>query len=113
MNTHAISFGLALVLATLASASALAQGAAPVGNPNAAHDKIAMCVGCHGIADYKASFPMVYRVPKLGGQNAQYIVTALTEYQKGERKHPTMDGVAASLSPQDMADIAAYYSQQK
>jgi cytochrome c553 len=113
MNTHAIRFGLALAVGALTSGSAFGQGAAPVGNPSAAHDKIAMCVGCHGIADYKASFPMVYRVPKLGGQNPQYIISALTEYQKGERKHPTMDGVAASLSPQDMADIAAYYSQQK
>jgi cytochrome c553 len=113
MNKHAISLCLALAASALAPHSVLAQSAAPVGNASAAHDKIAMCVGCHGIADYKASFPMVYRVPKLGGQNPQYIMTALAEYQKGERKHPTMDGVAASLSLQDMADIAAYYSQQK
>ncbi len=114
MKKYAISLGLALALSAGASTQANAQAAtAVVGDAKAAHDKIAMCVGCHGIADYKASFPMVYRVPKLGGQNAQYIITALQEYQKGERRHPTMGGIATSLSPQDMADIAAYYSNQK
>lgn len=71
--------------------------------------KIAMCIGCHGIRGYQASFPEVYRVPKISGQTAAYIVSALTAYQKGERKHPTMKSIAASLTPKDMADIAAYY----
>jgi cytochrome c553 len=122
MINNALKFGLAGALCALLAGPVLAQTPAaapqapagpPVGNAEAAHDKIAMCVGCHGIADYKASFPMVFRVPKLGGQNAAYIVTALHEYQKGDRKHPTMDGIASNLSDQDMADIAAYYSQQK
>jgi len=96
-----------------AAPAAAAPNGPPVGSAEAAHDKIAMCVGCHGIADYKASFPIVFRVPKLGGQNAAYIVAALREYKKGDRRHPTMHGIATSLSDQDMADIAAYYSQQK
>jgi cytochrome c553 len=78
----------------------------------AGEKKAAMCIGCHGIPDYKASFPEVYRVPMIAGQNAKYIVSALTQYKKGDRKHPTMRGIAASLSDQDMADLAAFYSTE-
>ena len=74
--------------------------------------KIAMCVGCHGIPGYRASFPEVYRVPMIGGQNAKYLATALSEYAKGDRKHPTMRAIAGSLTDQDIANLAAYYSQQ-
>jgi cytochrome c553 len=69
-----------------------------------------MCVGCHGIAGYKTAFPEVYSVPKIGGQNRAYIVKALQAYKSGERTHPSMRGIAASLSDADMADLAAYYS---
>jgi cytochrome c553 len=115
MINTVLKTGVMALAAALLATSAIAQTppAPLVGNAEAAHDKIAMCVGCHGIADYKASFPIVFRVPMLGGQNPAYIVNALHEYQKGERKHPTMHGIAASLSDQDMADIAAYYSEQK
>ena len=119
MINRALNFGLAALFFGLTGSVAVAQTPAPAaagplkGSAEAAHDKIAMCVGCHGIADYKASFPIVFRVPKLGGQDAAYIVNALHEYQKGDRHHPTMNGIAASLSDQDMADIAAYYSEQK
>ncbi|GAC1406261.1 MAG: cytochrome c [Burkholderiaceae bacterium] len=89
----------------------VANAAEPVGNPKAA--QVAMCVGCHGIPGYKASFPEVYQVPMLGGQSAKYIENALKEYRKGDRKHPSMRGIAGSLSDQDMANLAAYYSQQK
>jgi len=71
-----------------------------------------MCIGCHGIVGYQASFPEIYKVPMISGQNAKYIVSALTAYKKGERKHPTMRGIAASLSDQDMADLAAFYAAQ-
>lgn len=98
-----------LALAGLASA---AQAADVVGNPKAAPAKIEMCIGCHGIRDYKASFPEVYRVPMIGGQSAKYIESALHAYKKGDRKHPSMHGIAMSLSDQDIADVAAYYSQQ-
>lgn len=73
--------------------------------------KVAMCQGCHGIVGWRTAFPEVYRVPKLSGQNAPYIVAALKEYKNGNRGHPTMKAVAASLSDADMADVAAYYSQ--
>ena len=72
----------------------------------------AMCIGCHGIPGYQASFPEVHKVPMIAGQSAKYIVAALTAYQKGERKHPTMRSIAASLSEQDMAGLAAFYEQQ-
>ena len=100
-----------LALSSLAAGSSLAIAADLVGNPKAA--QVAMCIGCHGIPGYKASFPEVYQVPMLGGQSAKYIENALKAYQKGERKHPSMRGIAGSLSDQDMANLAAYYSQQK
>jgi cytochrome c553 len=81
------------------------------GNAKAGEAKIDMCIGCHGIKGYQASFPEVYRVPMISGQNAKYIVASLNAYQKGERKHPTMRGISASLSEQDMADLGAYYEQ--
>jgi cytochrome c553 len=100
---------IAYLLACAALAGAVAASHAAEGNPEAAKGKISMCAGCHGIPGYHTAFPEVYRVPKLGGQHPAYIVKALTAYKNGERSHPTMTGIAASLSEQDMADIAAYY----
>ena len=68
-----------------------------------------MCIGCHGINGYQASFPEVHKVPMISGQSAKYIVAALTAYKNGDRKHPTMRGIADTLTDQDMTDIAAYY----
>ena len=99
----------ALAVASVTAFSAHAQEIK--GDAKAAEQKIAMCIGCHGIKGYQASFPEVYRVPMISGQNAKYIASALTAYQKGERKHPTMRGIATSLSEQDIADMAAYYEQ--
>ncbi|MEY2769605.1 MAG: Cytochrome c4 precursor [Pseudomonadota bacterium] len=99
----------ALVVACVTLASAQAQETK--GDAKAAESKIAMCIGCHGIPGYQASFPEVYRVPKISGQNAKYIVAALNAYKKGERKHPSMRGISESLTDQDMADVAAYYEQ--
>ncbi|CUI09655.1 cytochrome c [Massilia sp. P8910] len=96
-----------LVLACVANVSAAAD---IVGNAKAA--KVEQCIGCHGIAGYKATFPEVYPVPMIGGQSAKYIENALNAYKKGERKHPSMRGIAGSMSDQDIADAAAYYSQQ-
>ena len=99
----------ALAVASVTAISAHAQEIK--GDAKAAEQKIAMCIGCHGIKGYQASFPEVYRVPMISGQNAKYIVASLKAYQKGERKHPTMRGISASLSEQDMADLGAYYEQ--
>lgn len=79
------------------------------GDAKAGETKVAMCIGCHGIPGYQASFPEVYRVPMISGQNAKYIASALTAYQKGERKHPSMRAIAVSLSEQDIVDMAAFY----
>ena len=92
-------------------AASAAPAAAPAGDPLKGSQKVAMCQGCHGIVGWRTAFPEVYRVPKLGGQNAAYVVAALKEYKAGNRGHPTMRAIAASLSDADMADIAAYYSQ--
>jgi cytochrome c553 len=73
--------------------------------------KVQMCIGCHGIVGYQADFPQVYKVPKIAGQDAKYIASALTAYRSGDRKFPTMRSVASALSDQDIADIAAYYAQ--
>lgn len=91
----------------------VASAADVVGNAKAAEKKVAMCIGCHGIPGYKATFPEVYQVPKLGGQSAKYLENALLAYKKGDRTHPSMDGIARGLSDQDIADLAAYYAQQK
>lgn len=93
-----------------AAVPALAQQPAPVGDPKEAQKKIAMCEGCHGIPGYKTAYPQVYRVPMLGGQQAAYIASALHAYKAGQRSHPSMRGIAASLSDKDIADLAAYYS---
>jgi len=100
-----------IALVTFAAALAMSPSASAQ-DAKAGEKKAQMCIGCHGIPDYKASFPEVYRVPMIAGQNAKYIVSALTQYKKGDRKHPTMRGVATSLSDQDMADLAAFYSTE-
>jgi cytochrome c553 len=95
------------LLAIAAPFAASAQG-----NAEAARNKISMCVGCHEIPGYKASFPSVYPVPMIAGQSAKYIEASLVAYRKGERSHPTMRAIAGSLSDQDIADLAAYYGSK-
>jgi cytochrome c553 len=73
----------------------------------------AMCIGCHGIPGYKTAFPDVYHVPKIAGQQPGYIVNALKAYKSGERSHPSMRGIAASLSDEDMKKLADYYGGAK
>jgi cytochrome c553 len=99
-------------LIVLAGLAQVATAADIVGNAKAASAKVEMCIGCHGIPGYKATFPEVFPVPMIGGQSAKYIENALNGYKKGDRKHPSMRGIATSLSDQDIADVAAYYSQQ-
>lgn len=93
------------------AAAALALLAAPsgmaAGNPDAGRVKANTCMGCHGIPAYTNAYP-TYRVPKLGGQSADYLAAALKAYKSGERPHKTMQAQAVSLSDQDIEDIAAY-----
>jgi len=104
-----IAFTLLLVLTATFTA---AQAQEIKGDAKAGEKKNAMCIGCHAIPGYHASFPEVYKVPMISGQHAKYIVAALDAYRKGDRKHPTMKAIAGSLSDQDIADLAAFYSQQ-
>lgn len=101
---------VAVATFSVAAVSAHAQGA--TGNVEAGKKKAEMCIGCHGIPGYQNSFPEIHKVPMISGQSGPYIVAALTAYKSGERKHPTMRGIAGSLSEQDMADLGAFYASQ-
>jgi cytochrome c553 len=93
----------AVILGVMVTATAHAEG-----DVDAGRYKAQTCLGCHGIDAYGNVYP-TYHVPKLGGQHAEYIVSALQAYKDGKRKHPTMRAQAASLSIEDMQDIAAYF----
>lgn len=98
-----------------ASAPAAAPAAAApsaVGDAETGRTLAYTCQGCHGITGYKNAYPS-YRVPKIGGQSAQYLAQALTEYREGKRKHPTMQAQSMSFSTQEIADLAAYLSTLK
>ena len=97
--------------AVLLLALAAMAPAAQAQDASAGEKKAAMCIGCHGIPGYQASFPQVHRVPMISGQGAKYIANSLAAYKSGERRHPSMRGVAWSLSEKDMADLGAYYEK--
>lgn len=88
---------------------AAAAGHARSGDAAAGAVKASQCAGCHGIPGWRNAYP-AYRVPKLGGQHAEYLVAALQAYKSGARAHPTMHAIAAGLSDRDMADLAAYFA---
>ena len=112
--------GSAFVVSAQSNApSSPAPGQAPAATPPAAatpgpqapvQAKVAMCIGCHGIPGYQATFPEVHKVPMIAGQNAKYIASALTAYAKGDRKHPTTAGTALPLGDKDMAETSEYYA---
>ncbi len=104
-------FALAVASVTAFTLTATPAQADDVkGDASAGAHKVAMCLGCHNIPGYQATFPEVYKVPKIAGQGEKYLVSALSAYRKDDRKHPTMKGIAASLSDQDIADVAAFYA---
>ncbi len=90
---------------TLAHSHAFAEG-----NAEAGKIKGYTCTGCHGIPGYNNIYP-TYKVPKIGGQNEEYIISALTAYKTGERTHSTMNLQAESLSDQDIRDIASWLAE--
>ncbi len=92
-----------------AAAMALATLAHAQGDAEAGRNKAFTCTGCHAAPGLRNAYPG-YTVPKIGGQHAEYIVIALKAYQSKERSHPTMQAHAATMSEQDMADIAAYFA---
>lgn len=97
-------FAIGSCSALLNLSTALAQGDIEAGKY-----AFATCSGCHAIPGYTNAYP-TYRVPRLGGQRAEYITSALTAYKAGERPHETMHANAANLSDEDMANIAAFVS---
>ena len=106
MNVKRLSGSLCVVLMLGLSNGVLAEGDTERGAFLAD-----TCTGCHGIEYYKNAYPTYY-VPKLGGQNAEYIVAALNGYKNEERTHPTMRSQAASMTQQDMEDIAAFFASK-
>ena len=95
-----------------AAAAPAPVAAVPVGNAQTGRTLAYTCQGCHGVTGYKNAYPS-FHVPRIGGQSAEYLTRALTEYKKGNRKHPTMQAQAQSFSDQDIADISAYLSTVK
>jgi cytochrome c553 len=100
------AFALSLLLAAPS-----AQAQAVAGDPVKGRESVQMCQGCHGIEGWRTAFPEVYKVPRLAGQHEAYLVKALQAYRSGERSHPSMKAIAATLSDRDMANLAAYYAQ--
>lgn len=95
---------LSMASFTLTVESVHASGDAEVGKV-----KAYTCTGCHGIPGYKNIYP-TYKVPKIGGQNYEYLVIALKAYRAGERDHPTMTLQSESLSDKDIEDVSAYFA---
>jgi cytochrome c553 len=98
------------ILAAVAISGAALSASAAENNKVTVQNKIAQCQGCHGIEGWKTAYPEVYQVPKLGGQRAAYIVSALKEYKSGERQFGTMQAMAADLTDDDMKQIAEYFA---
>lgn len=86
-----------------------AAAAQAEGDKAAGRTLVYTCHGCHGVPGYENAYPR-YPVPRIAGQNEQYLLNALHEYQSGDRTHPTMGAQAQSLSDKEIADIAAYLS---
>ena len=98
------------VAAGILLANSLAPGNAwAAGDVEAGKVKAYTCTGCHGIPGYSNAYPS-YKVPKIGGQNYQYLVAALKAYRAGDRHHATMELQGKALSDQDIEDIAAYFA---
>ena len=108
MNRKIVLGTLLSVACTVVPAAAGAQE----GDAEAGEIKAIPCMGCHGIPGYSNVYPS-YHVPRVGGQHAKYLVDALKAYKNGDRGHKTMQAQAATLSDQDMADIAAYFAAAK
>ena len=98
---------IAIVAALMTLATPLCAQAE--GDPAAGRRAAETCLGCHGIKNYKNVYP-TYHVPKICGQNAQYLLDALAGYANGDRPHETMHAQAATLSEQGLQDIAAYFA---
>lgn len=106
--TKALFAGV-LPLAALLHLTASVAAEPAKGDPKAGKILVYTCAGCHGVPGYQNAYPH-YHVPRIAGQNYDYLVAALTEYKKGERSHPTMRAQGESLSAEDIVNIASYLS---
>lgn len=95
-----------------APAAAAAAPGAVTGDVERGRQLAYTCQGCHGMTGYKNAYPS-FKVPKIGGQSAEYLSQALHGYRDNQRSHPTMRAQAQSFSEQDIADIAAFISTIK
>ena len=95
--------------APAAAPAADAPAALQPGDRHRGKERSYTCLGCHGIDDYKNAYP-TYSVPKLEGQNPEYIAAALHGYRDGDRSHLTMHSEASTLTDQDILDIAVYFA---
>tara|TARA_B100001057_G_scaffold216075_1_gene216406 strand:+ start:33870 stop:34184 length:315 start_codon:yes stop_codon:yes gene_type:complete len=82
------------------------------GDASLGKTKSETCLGCHAIPGYNNVYP-TYKVPKLAGQHAEYITSALKAYQSKERDHKTMHANAMALTDEDIQDIAKYFESLK
>ena len=112
MSTRALrlisSVAVLLGLASAAHAQLL-QALTESGDAGRGETLSYTCTGCHGVDTAVNAYPS-YHVPKLGGQNADYLEIALQGYRAGSRGHATMHAQAAGLDDQDIADVAAYFA---
>jgi cytochrome c553 len=97
-----------LLIASIASLVLLSPAHA-AGDAEAGKTKSAACAACHG-PDGNSPAPTF---PKVAGQHADYLAKQLTEYKNGDRQNATMNAMAAALSEQDIADLAAFYASQQ
>jgi cytochrome c553 len=109
MTLYRLLLAMTMALTALAAAAQEKKTGAPLDLSEA---PVSHCIGCHSIPGYQASFPEVYRVPKIGGQSEQYIIAALRAYRQGDRNHPTMAAIARGLTDEQIAALAAYYAQR-
>ena len=110
MASRLAATGLTAAALSVLLLAPVAAGAA--GDPARGRKLAYTCHGCHGIENYKNAYPN-YSVPKIGGQHANYLIAALAEYEARARWHPTMQGLASTLTAQDKADIAAFFEGEK
>ena len=103
------SMKLALLAASACIAATAIADEPSKGDPKAGLALVYTCGGCHGVTGYHNAYPN-YHVPRIAGQNYDYLIAALTEYKKGERAHPTMRAQGESLSEKEIVDIATYLS---
>ncbi len=107
-----MTFRRRFVVGLFAAAGTVAVAQADSNTPDPVNGALLAntCLGCHGVEGIRNAYPS-YRVPKLGGQNAEYIVLSLQAYQQGLRQHPTMNANARHLTEDRIRDIAAFFSQ--